>query len=99
MENKPSGSYIIHGEEEGLPRGLPRITLVPLSCTLHTNAARVPRVPDRSCRSGAANHARLARGIAGWARNLVGRRNPLEEAVPMFLYACACHEEWVTRRR
>lgn len=58
MGNKLSSSCIIHGEEEGLPRGLPRITFIPLLLTLHMNAAGVS-VPDRSCRSGAVNHACL----------------------------------------
>lgn len=79
MGNKLSSSCIIHGEEEGLPRGLPRVTSVPLSCTVHTNAVGVS-VLDRSCRSGAANHARTAWQTSDWSKNLARRRNLPEEA-------------------
>lgn len=48
MGNKLSSACIIHGEEEGLLRGLPRVTFVPLSCMLYMNAAKVS-VLDRSC--------------------------------------------------
>lgn len=78
MGNKVSNSYIIHGEEEGLPRGLPRVTFVPLSCTLHMNAG--VSVPDRSCRSGTVNHAHKAWQTSDWLKNLTRRRNLPEEA-------------------
>lgn len=79
MGNKLSSSCIIHGEEEGLPRGLPRVTFIPLSCTLYINAARVS-VSDRSCRSGAVNHARTAWQTSDWLKNLARRRHLPQEA-------------------
>lgn len=84
MGNKLSSSCIIHGEEEGLPRGLSRVTFVPLSYTLpHMNAARVS-VLDRSCRSGAVNHACTAWQTTDWLKNLARRRSLPEEACQQF---------------